>query len=232
MTEKKKKQIERSVERMKKIYEYNFFDDSPRIDEEDENLDSENDEEEENGDENDINPSNDEMPLPMGDMDNQDGSSMPDDKVVDITDLVDAQDGIKDSQEDIEQKQNDISNNVVDVDKKLATLLKVVDKFTKALEDNDRKIMNLKQELTKRVPTDEETMMVRINAGGNPYREKIDDYWKRFSKKNNHYKIVNDDEVVEKEPKYKITKGDIDNFNEHIFDDDYNNIPQGLTNYF
>ena len=87
-----------------------------------------------------------------GDMGSQ---PCPDDDVVDITQLTDAQDELKANQEQTAEQ-------LEDVDSKLSTLLNVVNKFTQALDANDAKIAELKSELIKRTPTEEETMNVRL----------------------------------------------------------------------
>jgi hypothetical protein len=148
----------------------------------------------------------------------------PDDDVVDITQLTDAQDELKANQEQTAEQ-------LEDVDAKLSTLLTVVDKFTKALDVNDQKIAELKHELVKRTPTEEETMNVRLNAGGNPFDQKPEEFWDKFKDINNHYNITTNNDA----PQYQITKGDIDNLNDRMIDQDFDNmddIPRSLHEYF
>jgi len=152
----------------------------------------------------------------------------PDDDVVDITELTDAQEDMQQSQNDMRQSQEEIANQMSDVDEKLVTLLKVVDKFNSALEANDKKIADLKQELIKRTPTEEETMNVRLNAGGNPFAQKPDEFWEKFEDINNHYNITSNN----KAPQFQIRKSDIDNFNEKMLDAEFDKIPQSLHEYF
>lgn len=159
------------------------------------------------------------MEDPMGgDMGAQPG---PDDDVVDITQLTDAQDELKMNQEQTAEQ-------LEDVDQKLSTLLQVVDKFTQALDANDQKIAELKQELVKRTPTEEETMNVRLNAGGNPFDQKPEEFWDKFKDINNHYNITANNEA----PQFQIKKGDIENVNDRMIDREFDDIPHSLHEYF
>lgn len=168
----------------------------------------------------------------LDDMGMEDPNAMdgvgPDDDVVDITELTDAQEDMQQSQNDMRQSQEEIANQMSDVDEKLVTLLKVVDKFNSALEANDKKIADLKQELIKRTPTEEETMNVRLNAGGNPFAQKPNEFWEKFEDINNHYNITSNN----KAPQFQIRKSDIDNFNEKMLDAEFDKIPQSLHEYF
>ena len=157
-------------------------------------------------------------PMMGGDMGGQPG---PDDDVVDITQLTDAQDELKANQEQTAEQ-------LEDVDSKLSTLLNVVNKFTQALDANDAKIAELKSELIKRTPTEEETMNVRLNAGGNPFDQKPEEFWDKFQDINNHYNITSNNEA----PQYQIKKGDIENVNDKMISDEFDDIPRTLHEYF
>ena len=146
----------------------------------------------------------------------------PEDDVVDITSLTDAQ-------EELNQTQTTLADQMTDVDSKLTTLMKIVDKFNDALEANDAKIKDLTQELVKRNPTDEETMNVRLHAGGNPFDQKPEEFWTNFKDINNHYNITANNDAPQT---YEIRKSDVDNFSERILDNDYKAIPNSLKEYF
>ena len=146
----------------------------------------------------------------------------PEDDVVDITSLTDAQ-------EELNQTQTTLADQMTDVDSKLTTLMKIVDKFSDALEANDAKIKDLTQELVKRNPTDEETMNVRLHAGGNPFDQKPEEFWTNFKDINNHYNITANNDAPQT---YEIRKSDVDNFSERILDNDYKAIPNSLKEYF
>lgn len=157
-----------------------------------------------------------------GDMGAQPG---PDDNVIDITDLTD-------SQEDMKQGQEECNSKLDDINSKFDTLMKVIDKFNKALDANDEKIGELKREIAKRNPTEEETMNVRLNAGGNPFDQKPEEFWRKFDDINNHYNIT----THNKAPQYQIRKYDIDNYNDKLidssFDKSLNEANMTLKDYF
>ena len=116
-----------------------------------------------------------------GDDMGMDGSQPgPDDDVIDITQLTDTQNQMQQNQDEQGQKLDDIDTH-------LATLMRIVDKFTQALDANDAKLNDLKKEIEKRNPTEEETMNVRLHAGGNPFDQKPEEFWNKFKDINNHY---------------------------------------------
>lgn len=148
------------------------------------------------------------------------------DNVIEISQLTD-------TQQQMQQAQDEQSEKLDGVDKKITTLMSIVDKFTQALNANDEKISELKRELQKRTPTEEETMNVRLHAGGNPFEEKPEEFWDKFQDINNHYNITANNDA----PQYQIKKGDVDNVNDRMvgseFDDDeFDRIPNTLKEYF
>lgn len=148
------------------------------------------------------------------------------DNVIEISQLTD-------TQQQMQQAQDEQSEKLDGVDKKITTLMSIVDKFTQALSANDEKISELKRELQKRTPTEEETMNVRLHAGGNPFEEKPEEFWDKFQDINNHYNITANNDA----PQYQIKKGDVDNVNDRMvgseFDDDeFDRIPNTLKEYF
>ena len=151
------------------------------------------------------------------------GGGMPgqDDNVIEITQLTD-------TQSQMQQAQDEQNEKLDGVDKKLTTLMSVVDKFTQALDANDAKLNDLKDELRKRTPTEEETMNVRLDAGGNPFRQKPEEYWENFKDINNHYNITANNDA----PQYQIRKRDIENVNDKLIDDEFDKIPSTLREYF
>lgn len=164
-----------------------------------------------------------------GGQDTMDGADMgmdgsqpgPDDDVIDITQLTDAQDQMQQNQDEQNQKLDDIDSH-------LAMLMKVVDKFTQALDDNDAKLNDLKKEIEKRNPTEEETMNVRLHAGGNPFDQKPEEFWDKFEDINNHYNITSNNDA----PQYQLRKADIDRFNDRNVSKEFDEIPSSLKEYF
>lgn len=160
-------------------------------------------------------------PMAGGDMGMDGTQPGPDDNVIDITQLTDTQDQMQQSQDEQSQKLDDIDSH-------LATLMKVVDKFTQALDANDAKLNDLKKEIEKRNPTEEETMNVRLHAGGNPFDQKPEEFWDKFQDINNHYNITANNDA----PQYQIRKADIDNFNDRNVSKEFDEIPSSLKEYF
>ena len=118
----------------------------------------------------------------------------PDDNVVDIDDLTSAQDETKE----------EIAGLNANFDK----LLGVVDKFLTALDKNDEKISQLKQELEKRNPTPIEKLDLRSVNDSFPYNVKPTDYWKDKEETSN-YRVGGD--VNNTPEQYELHQSDIDN---------------------
>ena len=90
----------------------------------------------------------------------------------------------------------------------------------------------MKREIAKRNPTEEETMNVRLYAGGNPFDQKPEEFWDKFKDINNHYNITANNDA----PQYQIKKSDIDNVNDRLVDKSYedslNEANRSLKDYF
>ena len=149
------------------------------------------------------------------------GGPGPNDNVIEISQLTD-------TQTQMQQAQDEQNEKLDGVDRKLTTLMSIVDKFTQALDANDAKLNDLKDELRKRTPTEEETMNVRLDAGGNPFKQKPEEFWDKFEDINNHYNITSNNEA----PQFQIKKGDIDNINDKLVENDLEDIPSSLKEYF
>ena len=134
-----------------------------------------------------------------------------DDEVIDVDELTK-------SQETSEYK-------IDGVDDKLTKLLSVVNKFTSALEQNDKKIEDLKSEFEKRNPTDEEMLNIRSQSSY-PYSVKPKDYWDN-KKGDGKYNVFYDNDVApnDEQEEYKFTKDDLKGIDDRTIakslDDDY-----------
>ena len=146
---------------------------------------------------------------------------MGNDNVIEISQLTD-------TQAQMQQAQDEQSEKLDGVDRKLTTLMTIVDKFSQALDANDAKLNDLKDELRKRTPTEEETMNVRLDAGGNPFKQKPEEFWDKFQDINNHYNITANNDA----PQFQITKGDVDNVNDRLIDKELDEVPRSLKEYF
>lgn len=128
-------------------------------------------------------------------------TEQPGDEVVDVDELT--------------QSQETTEFKVDHVDDKLNKVLKVIEKFTDAIEANDQKIEDLKKEFEKRNPTAEETLNLRSLASY-PFSERPDEYWKKQQEQHPNYNVMSNNDVstADEQKEFEIRKGDIDNFNE------------------
>ena len=117
----------------------------------------------------------------------------PDDNVIDIDDLTNAQD--------------ETNQAVMDLNDKFEKLLGVVDKFEKFIDKNDSEIASLKQELEKRNPTPIEKLDLRTVNDSYPFNVKPNDYWKEKEETSN-YRIGGDN--MEVADQYDLHQSDVD----------------------
>ena len=140
--------------------------------------------------------------LPMDDEGEMDLDTMqPGDEVIDVDDLT--------------QSQQATEIKIDDVDEKLTTLLNVVNKFSAAIEQNDQKIMDLKAEIEKRNPTEEEKLNLRSQAAY-PYNVQPKSFWDEKTK-NSNYKVTYDNEIPtseENKDEFTFTKKDLNGIND------------------
>lgn len=126
---------------------------------------------------------------PMGGME-QPG---PDDNVIDVDDLTNAQD--------------ETNMAVQDLSSKFEKLLGVVDKFEKFIDKNDSEIESLRQELEKRNPTPLEKLDLRTVNDSYPFNVKPNDYWKDKEETSN-YRVGGD--PMEVADQYDLHQSDVD----------------------
>ena len=118
----------------------------------------------------------------------------PDDNVIDIDDLTNAQD--------------ETNMAVQDLSSKFEKLLGVVDKFEKFIDKNDSEIESLRQELEKRNPTPLEKLDLRTVNDSYPFNVKPNDYWKDKEETSN-YRVGGD--PMEVADQYDLHQSDVDN---------------------
>lgn len=128
-------------------------------------------------------------------------TEQPGDEVVDVDELT--------------QSQESTEFKVDHVDDKLNKVLKVIEKFTDAIEANDQKIEDLKKEFAKRNPTAEETLNLRSLASY-PFSERPDEYWKKQQAEHPNYNVISNNDVstADEQKEFEIKKSDVDNFSE------------------
>lgn len=161
---------------------------------------------------------NDEMPQEQAPMEDDMSQMQPDDEVIDVDDLTDAQ-------ESTDEK-------VDGVNTKLLRLFKVVSKYTDAIDRQNKEIEDLKAEFEKRNPTEEERLNIRSQAGY-PYSEQPKDYWQKKTAENPNYNVIYDNEVPtdKEQEKFEIKRKDLDGMNYKEIADSFDKYPQELTDY-
>ena len=118
-----------------------------------------------------------------------------DDEVIDVDDLT--------------GYQRKTAQGVGKISDELKDLKRLISSFEDMVNANNRGIEDLKKELEKRAPNAEERINLRKTKSG-PFTQNVEDYWKNNAPDN--YKVTPDDNV--NNPKYVITKSDIDGIND------------------
>ena len=136
-----------------------------------------------------------EMPQPGDDMPEEEEGDIEnmeeDDEVIDVDELTGYQ-----------QK---TAKGVGKISDELRDLKRLITSFEDKVNANNQGIEDLKRELAKRAPNAEEKITLRQGKSG-PFNQTVEEYWNNNAPENYS---VSDKDVVE-EPKYKITKSDID----------------------
>lgn len=161
---------------------------------------------------------NAEMPQEQAPMEDDMSQMQPDDEVIDVDDLTDAQEAT--------------DEKVDGVNTKLLRLFKVVSKYTDAIDRQYKEIEDLKAEFEKRNPTEEERLNIRSQAGY-PYSEQPKDYWQKKTAENPNYNVIYDNEVPtdKEQEKFEIKRKDLDGMNYKEIADSFDKYPQELTDY-
>lgn len=159
-----------------------------------------------------------EMPQEQPPMEDDLSQMQPDDEVIDVDDLTDAQEAT--------------AEEVDGVNAKLLRLFKVVSKYTDAIDRQNQEIEELKAEFEKRNPTEEERLNLRSQAGY-PYSEQPKDYWEKKTAENPNYNVIYDNEVPtdKEQEKFEIKRKDLNGMNYKEIADSFDKDPQELTDY-
>jgi hypothetical protein len=164
-----------------------------------------------------------EMPVDMEGMDDMGTEPMqPDDEVIDVDELTQAQ-------EETEEKVDDMQSYM---GKGFKKLLNVVNKLDQMINNSIANMENIKQEIEKRNPTPMEKLNMRAANDSYPFNVSPNDYWANKEATSN-YRIGGEDE--EDAPQYTITQGDIDkmtDFQKISKDLSDANFNQNLMNIF
>ena len=125
-----------------------------------------------------------------------DGGIGPDDEVVDITDLTDAQD--------------ETNKKVKKLGFNLDKTFKQIEDFEKLIQSTNDKIGELQKEFERRNPTQQEKLSARA-AVSYPFNVTPEEYWKDKEKTSNY--SLDDDNNGDEQEQYTITAKDIDDNN-------------------
>lgn len=166
------------------------------------------------------------MDMPQGDNGQTQDEDMPaeemgdegeEDEVIDVDDLTNAQ-------EATDYKLDGVND-------KITALLQVTSKFEEALEDNQKKLEDLRRELERRNPTPEEKMNIRSQASY-PYGESPRDYWDRKSVQNPNYEVIYNNDVApqDEEKEFEIKRDDLEGLDDKTLSDSLE-FPKELRNY-
>lgn len=239
----KKYHLEEAQKRFQQICEYTFIT-SPTLNEEGENEEQMSDDDNQvqyNFVDNSTNGNISAVQSNDTDSNKQDMEEVPTEEEVSMNDEFENEDDLEtDSMQtgdevidvdDLTQSQEATEIKIDDVDEKLTTLLNVVNKFSAALEQNDQKIMDLKAEIERRNPTEEEKLNLRSQATY-PYNVQPQAYWNEKTKKSNYNVIYNNDIPTAQEDKYTFTKDDLKNVNDYNISkslEDYNELSDFIT---
>lgn len=180
----------------------------------DSNLDGDNENQPEGTDDNEGKPVEKPEGLnPQSQTDEMDGGMMSDDirpeedgdEVIDVDDLTKAQ-------ESTEQKVETTDKKIDGLTGKFERVLDALDAFEKKITDYDNKIDSLRAEFEKRNPTPQEKLTIRSLETSEPFNQTVGDYWEK-KKATSNYSSDSDNDG-EDDPRYKITKRDIDNISD------------------
>lgn len=134
-------------------------------------------------------------PMPGGDLtpDDFEGGANPDDDVIDVSELTDAQ---EETEEEVE-KFND----------KFEQVFRVLGQWEELIKSNNEKIEDLKAEFEKRNPTQVEKLSMQTAKSG-PFNVKPEDYWNEKEATSNY--STEPDNNGKEQGQYVITKDDVE----------------------
>ena len=137
-----------------------------------------------------------------------------DEEVIDVDELVNAQ--------------KKASHNIKKLSMKFDDLMGKLDSIEQMIDSNNQRMSEFKDEMEKRNPTPVEKLSLR-SKDSYPFNVSPDEYWDEKEATSNY---STDDVDPEKDTQYKITKDEIDNFNDYAsvsktLDDKYS-----LKDYF
>lgn len=122
-------------------------------------------------------------------------------------------DGLTKAEEKLNLKQNQIGRDLSKVDTRITNLMKALDNFQAAVDNNNKQIEDLRAEFEKRNPTETERLNLR-SLDSYPFNVKPTDYWAEKSKEGVYDPYSDNSEPTTKE--YVITNNDVDDIDDSV----------------
>lgn len=130
--------------------------------------------------------------------------------------------------EDLTQSQESTELRIDDMNDKLDKLVSVLDKYSKAVDDLDMKIADVKQEIAHRMPTKQEKLNLR-SVSSTPYQQTPEEFWSKKLAMNPNYSLEKDEKERES---FEITEDDLEGYNNYDVLRSFNeNKKMELKNY-
>lgn len=139
-------------------------------------------------------------------MEGDDSAEDSDEDVIDVDDVVKAQEKTND-------KVNDVGRDIGTVDKRIEKLLGAIEAMQGVIDRNNAEIADLKQEFEKRNPTQTEKLNLR-SLDSYPFNVRPTDYWRQKGIDSNYQAYADNYEPTTQE--YTITNDDVDNIYSNI----------------
>jgi hypothetical protein len=138
--------------------------------------------------------------------DTPDDAEQPGDEVIDVDELTRSQEETQKKVEDIEK----IVKNLGTVDNKILNLNSVLTKIEHMIDKNNSDIQSLKQDLSQRLPNQDQKMEARKQISG-PFYTNPEDFWREKGANNATYDVYNQKQPQKQE--YVLRQSDIQNPN-------------------
>lgn len=160
----------------------------------------------------------------------QGGEQMPPEDEIEDIDIEQEGDEVIDV-DDLTQAQEASEEKIDDVNNKLQSLIDFTSKFIQAIDNNDKKIDALKDELERRNPSQEEKLEIRSQAGV-PYTESPQEFWVDKMRSNPNYNVSFDNGGTKdgEEEEFTITDSDIKGADDRTVSKTFD-IPKKLSDY-
>lgn len=146
----------------------------------------------------------DDMPDIGGDEDEDNGED--DGETIDIN-------GLTKAEERLNVKQNQLGRDMSKIDGRIEKLMRALDSFQSAVDNNNKELEDLRAEFEKRNPTETERLNLR-SLDSYPFNIKPTDYWKDKAARGGYEAYADNSEPTTKE--YVITNNDVDDVDDNI----------------